>query len=65
MQDLDKQFQDLAKNGGISRNSFINAFTGAGVGAEYAGILFDSFDLDGNKYVLRWLQLIARRCTQV
>ena len=51
MKDIDEQFKALAKNGGITRNKFIGAFTGAGVGAEFAGILFDSFDVDGNKYV--------------
>lgn len=52
MNQIDAEFQDLSKNGGISRNKFVAAFTGAGLGAEFAGILFDSFDTDGNKYVI-------------
>jgi Ca2+-binding EF-hand superfamily protein len=54
MQQVDDQFKELSKDGGITRNKFLTAFTGAGVGAEFAGILFDSFDIDGNKYDSCW-----------
>lgn len=57
MNQIDAEFQDLSKDGGISRNKFVAAFTGAGLGAEFAGILFDSFDVDGNKYVFRRLKV--------
>lgn len=52
VKEVDEKFKALSRKGGISRNKFVMAFTGAGVGAEFAGILFDSFDVDGNKYVL-------------
>jgi Ca2+-binding EF-hand superfamily protein len=63
MKDIDEQFKALAKNGGITRNKFIGAFTGAGVGAEFAGILFDSFDVDGNKKMTEneWYALMGVR----
>lgn len=51
MTEIDKQFRELAKNGHISRKSFLQLLTGAGMGAEFAGIVFDSFDVDGNKCV--------------
>lgn len=57
MSQIDAEFQDLAKKGGISRNKFIAAFTGAGLGAEFAGILFDSYDLDGNRYVFDTIRI--------
>jgi hypothetical protein len=65
MKDIDTRFQELAKKGTISRNKFIQALTGAGVGAEFAGIIFDSFDLDGNKYVSKFLPIFLGRWYQV
>lgn len=51
MKAIDEEFTDIATKGTISRNKFVKAFTGAGVGGEFAGIIFDSFDTDGNKCV--------------